>query len=193
MSRKHPNIARVAAGEACPRQCAAPVAPFTLEVALAMQTVASASTADLLEVLAGPDAARALDAAGGVRGLLDDPAAHDLDLMTRVRLGALQELIRRLLAERRRRGAAITGPADVARLVEGITLLDHEELRAVYLDARHRVLSIERLAIGSPAAVEVHPASAPVAPTHCPALRFVEMVAAATALLPTRWLALGRT
>jgi DNA repair protein RadC len=131
---------------------------FTLEERLARDAASGARLEDLVGVLLGDDAAPVVATTGRLWPLLDAPGRHDLALDTRVRLAALVELVRRLSREPRPAGRVIHGPADVAHEFAHLGALDHEQLHALALDVRHRVLGSRCLATGSIASVSVEPA-----------------------------------
>jgi DNA repair protein RadC len=74
-------------------------------------------------------------------------------------LAAVIELARRLESSRStRRGRGIRCSADVYARVKGrLSLLDQELFLSLALDAKHKVLTIDRVAQGSATSVEVHP------------------------------------
>jgi len=128
------------------------------EARLMDEMVQRGSTAELLEIVAGHDAAQAYRARERLWPLLDDPAKHDLALDTAARLAALRELANRLAAEPRVVGAPIRTPEAAANLFHHLAALDHEQLHAVFMNTRNVVIAIECVAIGGVASVEVTPA-----------------------------------
>lgn len=100
-------------------------------------------------------ATRLLGDHGGLRGL----ASADLSTLQDTKgigpakattVAAAFELGRRLALEGDDVRPAITGPADIARLVQAeMELLQHEELRLLTMDTKHRVLSNQVLYRGS--------------------------------------------
>jgi DNA repair protein RadC len=109
----------------------------------------------LLAVLIGEPAISAVQRAGGLARLLRDRAPAQVDDVTRARLDAFRELALRWFLDRRvPPGVSISSPAAVAGALADLALLDHEEIWVLFLDARHRLLSRERLAAGGPSSVE---------------------------------------
>jgi DNA repair protein RadC len=131
--------------------------PFCAEAQLSSRMVGTAPTEKLLELAIGDDAAGAYRTTRSIRRLLDPQAELDLPLTTRARLAALEELARRYLAERRRPGTRICEPAAAARVFSSLALLDNEELHVALLDAKNVVITVERVGLGGPASVEIHP------------------------------------
>ena len=90
-----------------------------------------------------------VDAVQGVPGMGPARAA---------RLVAACELGRRVLLPRPRRRRPVRGPADLERLlVSELAGLDREHVLGVYLDARHGVLAVRTVSIGTLDASLVHP------------------------------------
>jgi DNA repair protein RadC len=76
----------------------------------------------------------------------------------RARLAAASELYRRAnYRAMAGKGAPITSPEDAVEILRAMALGDAEQLVAVYLDRRHRVLATRRLSIGSDAFTVVDP------------------------------------
>ena len=116
---------------------------------------ANATTAELLAMLAGEDAASLYRSTGRLRPLLDLIEEHPLDASTRARLLALRELVERMAAEPLTDGAVLTGPAASARLFAPMALLDHEEMHLALLTRRNTVLGVARVGLGGPDHVDV--------------------------------------
>lgn len=118
-------------------------------------TGADATNAELLEVLAGEDAAELYRKTGRLREVLVEIETHALDPLTRARLLALRTLHERLAAEPPTGGNAISTPADAARLFAHLSMLDHEEFWVAYVTRANTVLGTAQIASGGPAHVEV--------------------------------------
>jgi DNA repair protein RadC len=108
-------------------------------------------------------ARRLLGDAGGLRALLDRPAA---ELATLAGLGparacvlaAALELGHRHLHGRLERGEALTDPHSAGEyLARRLRHLPHEEFACLFLDTRHRLLAYESLFRGTLDGAEVHP------------------------------------
>ena len=106
--------------------------------------------------------APALAAAGGLRGLCDDPGdalretrAPREDLL---RIQALLEVHARWMEARLRRGGRLESPGDTCRYAEArLRGYRAEVFAAVFLDARHRVIAFEPLFRGTVDGASVHP------------------------------------
>lgn len=108
-------------------------------------------------VLGGPDPAAAIAAQAerlaavpfwqrrvlGASGLVRE---HGVPVEQAVRLVALWELAERWYPDER---PAIAGPRDALPLLEGIRRSRREEVVAILLDARHRPIGVETVAVGS--------------------------------------------
>jgi len=103
-----------------------------------------------------------LDAAGGLRGVLDDPD-DVLRLMLlsredRARLHAVLDLHVRWMEARLRRGDALTSPRLTRRYVEArLRGRRNEVFAVVWMDNRHRVIRWEELFHGTVDGTSVHP------------------------------------
>lgn len=85
----------------------------------------------------------------GIRGLGPGKAAE---------LAAVREIARRLTSGPLPRQAALSGPGDCARYLQGrLGDLEHEVFGCVFLDNRHRVLRFEVLFRGTVDGASVHP------------------------------------
>ena len=117
---------------------------------------------ELLALLGVRIDAPALAAAGGLRGLCDDPGdalretrAPPEDLL---RIQALLEVHARWMEARLRRGGLIESPRDTRRYAEArLRGFRAEVFAAVFLDARHRVIAFEPLFRGTVDGASVHP------------------------------------
>ena len=133
---------------------------------------ASLSDAEVLALLLGAGhrgapvadlARRLLDAAGGVRGLLDRPAPAlarlpGLGPARAARLVAALELGHRHLAQSLARGEALTDPGLAGEyLTRRLRALPYEVFACLFLDTRHRVIAFEELFRGTLDGAEVHP------------------------------------
>ena len=116
---------------------------------------------ELLGLLGLADPAT-LAAAGGLRGLLDDP---DDPLRTvllpaedRARVHAFHELHARWMQARLRRDGALTSPSHTRRYLEArLRGYRNEVFVAVFLDSRHRPIACETLFQGTVDGASVHP------------------------------------
>ena len=140
-----------------------PVPP--LESLLARMDRAGAGALDDHELLAlvgvGVDAAT-LAAAGGLRGVFDDPAdrlcAVLLSREDRARVRAVLELHARWMEAHLKREGPITSPAHTSRyVVARLRGRANEVFAAVFLDNRHRVIAFEELFHGTVDGASVHP------------------------------------
>ena len=103
-----------------------------------------------------------LAAAGGLRGLLDDPAdrlcAVLLSREDRARVRAVLELHARWMESRLKREGPFTSPAHTSRyLAARLRGRANEVFAAVFLDNRHRVIAFEELFHGTVDGASVHP------------------------------------
>ena len=106
--------------------------------------------------------AATLAAAGGLRGLLDDP---DDPLRTvllpagdRARVHAFHELHARWMQARLRRDGALTSPSHTRRYLEArLRGYRNEVFVAVFLDSRHQPIAYEELFQGTVDGATVHP------------------------------------
>ena len=136
-----------------------------LESLLARIDRAGAGALDDHELLAlvgvGVDATT-LAAAGGLRGVFDDPAdrlcAVLLSRGDRARVRAVLELHARWMEAHLRREGPITSPAHTSRyVVARLRGRANEVFAAVFLDNRHRVIAFEELFHGTVDGASVHP------------------------------------
>ncbi len=117
---------------------------------------------ELLALLGVRIDAPALAAAGGLRGLCDDPGdalretrAPREDLL---RIQALLEVHARWMEARLRRGGRLESPGDTCRYAEArLRGYRAEVFAALFLDARHRVIAFEPLFRGTVDGASVHP------------------------------------
>ena len=117
---------------------------------------------ELLALLGVRIDAPALAAAGGLRGLCDDPGdalretrAPREDLL---RIQALLEVHARWMEARLRRGGRLESPGDTCRYAEArLRGYRAEVFAALFLDARHRVIAFEPLFRGTVNGASVHP------------------------------------
>ena len=130
---------------------------FSLEHRLVDDAARAATTADLLAIIAGDDAAALFMKTDRLWPLFANPEAFDLALETRTRLAAFVELERRLLVEPRHVGRRIRGPEDAAQLFAGLALLDHEQFHAAFVSSKHVVVAVEAIARGGITSVEIAP------------------------------------
>ncbi len=106
---------------------------------------------------------RLLTGAGGLGGLARRSAGEwarepGLGVAASCRLAAAFEVARRMPGERLRRGAAIRSGADVCALVAPrLRYARKERFVALLLDARHRLLRLERVSEGTLTSSVVHP------------------------------------
>ena len=161
---RHPT----AVADAVPAETLAPYATPPappLQSLLARMDRAGAGALDDHELLAlvGVDVdAATLAAAGGLRGVLDDPAdrlcAVLLSREDRARVGAVLELHARWMESRLKRDGPFTSPAHTSRyLVARLRGRANEVFAAVFLDNRHRVIAFEELFHGTVDGASVHP------------------------------------
>ena len=161
---RHPT----AVADAVPAETLAPYvtppAPL-LEPLLARMDRAGAGALDDHELLAlvgvGVDA-ETLAVAGGLRGVLDDPAdrlcAVLLSRQDRARVRAVLELHARWMESRLKREGPFTSPAHTSRyVVARLRGRANEVFAAVFLDNRHRVIAFEELFQGTVDGASVHP------------------------------------
>jgi DNA repair protein RadC len=108
-------------------------------------------------------AARILESGGGLRGLFSRASAGKsgvpvLEPRWRLRLEIAGELARRRLLEQLERGGSLTCPADsVEYLQTALRDRSREVFTCLFLDTRHRVLSVEELFKGSIDGASVYP------------------------------------
>lgn len=139
---------------------------------LLAQGAAALSDAEVLALLLGSGqrgadavavARRLLADAGGLRGLLDQPAHRlarlpGLGIARACRLAAVVELGHRHLAQGLARGEALTDPAKAGDyLTRRLRALPYEVFACLFLDTRHRVIAFEELFRGTLDGAEVHP------------------------------------
>ncbi|KFL36107.1 RadC family protein [Arenimonas donghaensis] len=132
----------------------------------------SLSDAEVLALLVGTGrqgthavamARRLLAEAGGLRGLLDQPAERlarlpGIGIARACRLAAVVELGHRHLAQDLARGEALTDPAKAGDyLTRRLRALPYEVFACLFLDTRHRVIAFEELFRGTLDGAEVHP------------------------------------
>ena len=103
-----------------------------------------------------------LAAAGGLRGLLDDPddllRTVLLPATDRARVHAFHELHARWMQARLRRDGALTSPSHTRRYLEArLRGYRNEVFVAVFLDSRHRPIASETLFQGTVDGASVHP------------------------------------
>ena len=161
---RHPTAVADAVPTEIPTPYAArPVPPF--EPLLARMDRAGAGALDDHELLAlvgvGVDAAT-LAAAGGLRGVFDDPAdrlcAVLLSREDRARVRAVLELNARWMESHLKREGPVTSPAHTSRyVVARLRGRANEVFAAVFLDNRHRVIAFEELFQGTVDGASVHP------------------------------------
>lgn len=133
---------------------------------------AALSDAEVLALLLGTGqrgadavavARRLLAEAGGLRGLLDQPAPAlarlpGLGIARACRLAAVVELGHRHLAQDLARGEALTDPGKAGDyLTRRLRALPYEVFACLFLDTRHRVIAFEELFRGTLDGAEVHP------------------------------------
>jgi len=83
---------------------------------------------------------------------------HGMGLSRATRLTAAVELGLRCRLSVRRAGLKVSGPRDLRSLLtDEFRGLDREHFLAIYLDARHRVIAVDTVSIGSLNASLVHP------------------------------------
>ena len=161
---RHPTaVAEAVSAETLAPHATRPAPPF--ESMLARMDRAGAGALDDHELLAlvGVDVdAATLAAAGGLRGVLDDPAdrlcAVLLSREDRARVGAVLELHARWMESRLKREGPFTSPAHTSRyLVARLRGRANEVFAAVFLDNRHRVIAFEELFHGTVDGASVHP------------------------------------
>ena len=161
---RHPAaVSDAVSAEVSAPYAARPVPP--LESGLARMDRAGAGALDDHELLAlvgvGVDAAT-LAAAGGLRGVFDNPAdrlcAVLLSREDRARVRAVLELHARWMETRLKREGPITSPAHTSRyVVARLRGRANEVFAAVFLDNRHRVIAFEELFHGTVDGASVHP------------------------------------
>ena len=161
---RHPTAVADAVTAESPVPCATrPVPP--LDSVLARMDRAGPVALDDHELLAlvgvGVDAAT-LAAAGGLRGVLDDPADRLCTVLLsredRVRVRAVRELHARWMESHLKREGPFTSPAHTSRyVVARLRGRANEVFAAVFLDNRHRVIAFEELFHGTVDGASVHP------------------------------------
>ena len=108
-------------------------------------------------------ALRVLRCQGGIQGLAKTELRElarlpGVGLVRAAAVGAAFGLARRLTECRYAPGQALHGSGDVARVVcENIRLSRRESFFALLLDARHRIMKLEEISIGSLNSAPVHP------------------------------------
>ena len=161
---RHPTAVADAAPAEIPTPHATRPEP-SFESVLARMDRAGAGALDDHELLAlvGVDVdAATLAAAGGLRGVLDDPAdrlcAVLLSREDRARVRAVLELHARWMESRLKREGPFTSPAHTSRyLAARLRGRANEVFAAVFLDNRHRVIAFEELFHGTVDGASVHP------------------------------------
>ena len=161
---RHPTAVADAVPAEIPTPHATRPEPPT-ESVLARMDRAGAGALDDHELLAlvGVDVdAATLAAAGGLRGVLDDPAdrlcAVLLSREGRARVCAVLELNARWMESRLKREGPFTSPAHTSRyLAARLRGRANEVFAAVFLDNRHRVIAFEELFHGTVDGASVHP------------------------------------
>jgi DNA repair protein RadC len=118
---------------------------------------ADSTTAQLLRVLAGDEAAELYRQLGRLRPVLDLIEDHTIEPLTRARLLALRELHERLASETPGTGGAIRGPEDARQVFAYMAALDREEMHCAFLTRRNVVLGIACIAVGGPDQVALTP------------------------------------
>ena len=117
---------------------------------------------ELLRLLGIRTDRRSLAAAGGLRGLLDDPDGPPEAPTPVVRdhlphLLALREILLRWMRSGLPRGALLTDPPSVNRyLSAALRGRPHEVFACLFLDARHRLIAYEELFTGNVTQAVVH-------------------------------------
>ena len=106
--------------------------------------------------------AATLAAAGGLRGLLDDPDAPPRNFLlardARARVHALLDLHLRWMEAHLRRDGPLTSPEETRRyLTARLRPHPYEVFACLFLDARHRVIAFEELFRGTVDGASVHP------------------------------------
>ena len=106
--------------------------------------------------------AATLAAAGGLRGLLDDPDASPRTFLLaredRARVHALLDLHLRWMEAHLRRDGPLTSPEETRRyLTARLRAHPCEVFACLFLDNRHRVIAFEELFRGTVDGVSVHP------------------------------------
>jgi len=106
--------------------------------------------------------ATTLAAAGGLRGLLDDPDASPRNFLLacedRARVHALLDLHLRWMEAHLRRDGPLTNPEETRRyLTARLRAHPFEVFASLLLDNRHRVIAFEALFRGTVDGVSVHP------------------------------------
>ena len=161
--RHHTAVADAVPAEIPTPYATRPVPPF--EPLLARMDRAGAGALDDHELLAlvgvRVDAAT-LAAAGGLRGVFDDPAdrlcAVLLSREDRARVRAVLELHARWMEAHLKREPPITSPAHTSRyVVARLRGRANEVFAAVFLDNRHRVIAFEEMFHGTVDGASVHP------------------------------------
>ena len=117
---------------------------------------------ELLDLVGVRVDAATLAAAGGLRGLLDDPDAPPRNFLLaredRARVHAPLDLHLRWMEARVRRDGPLTSPEETRRyLTARLRAHPFEVFACLFLDNRHRVLAFEALFRGTFDGVSVHP------------------------------------
>lgn len=123
---------------------------------------AALASHELLALLGVRLDAPALEAAGGLRGLCDDPrdALHGSKVPRedRLRVQALLEVHARWMAARLHRDGFLGSPDDTRRYAEArLRGFRAEVFAAFFLDTRHRIIAFEPLFRGTVDGASVHP------------------------------------
>jgi len=118
-----------------------------------------ATPEDLVRVLVGPAAARALASVepAALWRLVHGQADTGLPLDELARLRAFRTLAERLAAAPKQFGAPLSGPEDAAAAFRHLAVLEWEELHVAYLAGARRVIAIEQLAVGFSSSVAIEP------------------------------------
>src|ERR1043166_4117848 len=129
-----------------------------------MQELATASIAELFNIVLGSRAAKRLSVLPNLRelrtaGVSELTAGYGLSETSAAKVSALVELVRRIDAERMDRGAPFNGGASVFRhaVALGLPDLQVEQFRTLVLDGKHRLVGDVLVSQGTLTASPVHP------------------------------------
>lgn len=112
------------------------------------------STPHLLSLLLGKRTAKRICRDSVVELLLDDSVPEDV----KVRLRASRELVRRWMLEELRQSPVISNPNAVREFLAAHYLgQEREVFSCLFLDSRHRLITVEEMFLGTVDGASVHP------------------------------------
>ena len=153
----------LALAPAAPQSCAALPPPAPVLARIARGGPAALDDHELLALLGIAVDARTLAAAGGLRGLLDDPddlwRTVVLPAEDRARVHALLDVHARWMEARLHRdGGPLTSPDHTRRYIEArLRGYRNEVFAMLYMDSRNRIIAFEETFSGTVDGTTVHP------------------------------------